>query len=232
MLSEFSLKNTSLWCCGPTQKPDLRDAVCCGHHANDSHTGVRSMLLNHTKILCSLGDEKVASHAALSAHLRRHTHNNNLSALLCRYTHNARAQKVTSAKLCPRRPRPAVLSSRVTTTNGDASSLQVDLLNVGVCLSSSKDLRTAAERVQFSQGCTVVCDHKVTDSKSILYRCAGAITTKIIKGVTGCQVQSVQVRRQRVAHHPVRFCPRKLRGRQEEAQPSSFGGRRSGDRQR
>ena len=66
---------TSSRCCGPTQKPDLRDVVCCGHHANDSHTGVRWMLLlNHAKILCSLGDDKVASRAALSAFLRRFTH--------------------------------------------------------------------------------------------------------------------------------------------------------------
>ena len=65
---------TSLWCCGPTQKPDLPDVVYCGRHANDSHTGVPWMLLNHTKILCSLGVEKVAGHAALSALLRRHKH--------------------------------------------------------------------------------------------------------------------------------------------------------------
>ena len=37
---------TSIRCCGPTHKPDLRDVVCCGQHANDSHTGVRWMLLN------------------------------------------------------------------------------------------------------------------------------------------------------------------------------------------
>ncbi|CAM9219145.1 unnamed protein product, partial [Ascophyllum nodosum] len=65
---------TSLWCFGPIQKPDLRDFVCCGHRAkNDSHTGVRWMPLNHTKILCSLGDEKVASHGTLPGLLRRHT---------------------------------------------------------------------------------------------------------------------------------------------------------------
>ena len=41
---------TSIWCCGSTQKPDLWDVVCCGHHENDSHTGAPRILLNHAMI--------------------------------------------------------------------------------------------------------------------------------------------------------------------------------------
>ena len=46
---------TSIWCCGPTQKPDLRDVVCCGYHANDSHTGAP---WDHTKIRVFPGGRK------------------------------------------------------------------------------------------------------------------------------------------------------------------------------
>ena len=75
----------SVRCCGPTLRPvsgvaDPHKSPTCGTSCtadatqNDSHTGVPWMLLNYTKILCSLGDEKVVSHAALSALLRRRTH--------------------------------------------------------------------------------------------------------------------------------------------------------------
>ena len=61
-------KDQSLVLLTPT-KSRLTCGTSC---AADTTQMIHTLLLNHAKILCSLGDEKVASHAALSALLRRH----------------------------------------------------------------------------------------------------------------------------------------------------------------
>ena len=121
----------------PHKKPDLRDVVCCGHRANESHTGAPSwILLNHTKMRMFPGERKRDLSMLLTPRPRvpwwtkkwevmplclllfaDKQHTTNICALLRRYTRNSRAQKVTSAKpACSQRPRPAVPSSKATST--------------------------------------------------------------------------------------------------------------------
>ena len=86
-----------------------------------------------------------------------------LSLLFFADTHNARAQKVTQRKAMSSAPASSNAQQQGD-DNGGASSLQVDSLKVGVCFSSSEDLRTAAERALLSKGRRMVCNHRTTGS--------------------------------------------------------------------